>query len=175
MSLRSNHNGQRSGSVRFSRQGFSPIPGEQSSNMYPHGDATIDIPLQQISTQSQSPTGALRQDSTTPFASSTGANGLTKTTTAERRRTMGGRRIKRTNSKGQGKIGYDGEEDTLNRLGRFYDTVLNFSIVTRYLVYVTPLALCIAVPIIVGATAAKSAAIGGVRIVWFFAWIEIGE
>lgn len=88
---------------------------------------------------------------------------------------MGGRRIKRTNSKGQGKIGYDGEEDTLNRLGRFYDTVLNFSIVTRYLVYVTPLALCIAVPIIVGATAAKSAAIGGVRIVWFFAWIEIGE
>lgn len=171
MSLRSNNNGQRSGSVRFSRQGFSPIPGEQNGNNMYQGDATIDIPLQQVSTQGQSPTGARRQDSTTPFA----GDNLTRTTTAERRRTMGGRRIKQTNSKGQGKIGYDGEEDTLNRLGRFYDKVLNFSIITRYLMYVTPLALIIAVPIIVGATAAKSAELGGVRIVWFFSWIEIGE
>ncbi|GAB7349867.1 hypothetical protein MBLNU459_g0564t1 [Dothideomycetes sp. NU459] len=137
------------------------------------GDATIDIPLHQVSSQGQSPTGARRQDSTTPFATATGGTPLTKTTTAERRRTMGGRRIKKTSSRGESKIGYDGEEDTLNRLGRFYTKILNFSIITRYFVYVTPLALCIAIPIIVGATVAEKAAIGGVRIVWFFTWIEI--
>lgn len=31
----------------------------------------------------------------------------------------------------------------------------------------------IAIPIIVGATAAKDAKIGSVRIVWFFTWVEI--
>lgn len=76
---------------------------------------------------------------------------------------------------GDSSVGYDGEEDTLNRMGRIYNKILNFSIVTRYFVYVSPLALCIAVPIIVGATAAPHAKIGGVPIVWFFTWIEIGE
>ena len=47
------------------------------------------------------------------------------------------------------------------------------SIVTRYFVYVLPLALIIAVPVIVGATVAKDAELGGVRIVWFFTWVEI--
>ncbi|KAH0085288.1 hypothetical protein KCU96_g10390, partial [Aureobasidium melanogenum] len=74
---------------------------------------------------------------------------------------------------GDSSVGYDGEEDTLNRMGRIYNKILNFSIVTRYFVYVSPLALCIAVPIIVGATAAQNAKIGGVPIVWFFTWIEI--
>lgn len=76
---------------------------------------------------------------------------------------------------GDSSVGYDGEEDTLNRMGRIYNKILNFSIVTRYFVYVSPLALCIAVPIIVGATAAPNAKIGGVPIVWFFTWIEVGE
>ncbi|KAL8744805.1 MAG: hypothetical protein Q9184_007952 [Pyrenodesmia sp. 2 TL-2023] len=58
-------------------------------------------------------------------------------------------------------------------MGKIYDKVLNFSIVTRYFLYVLPLALLIAIPIIVGATAKQKAAIGGVRIVWFFTWVEI--
>lgn len=72
-------------------------------------------------------------------------------------------------------VGYDGEEDTLNRMGRIYNKILNFSIITRYFVYVSPLALCIAIPIIIGATSAPHAKIGGVPIVWFFTWVEIGK
>ena len=134
-----------------------------------NGDATIDIPLGAV------PSGTHRSDSSTPFASQ--GDGLSKTlsksTSNQPRRTIGGRRIKRT--PGGQKFGYDGEEDTLNRMGRLYTKILNFSIITRYFVYVTPLALCIAVPIIVGATAAPHAKIGGVPIVWFFTWIEIGR
>lgn len=60
------------------------------------------------------------------------------------------------------------------------------SLVTRYFIYVLPLALCIAIPIIISATAeapppddpdggssAYNANIGGVRLVWFFSWVEI--
>lgn len=65
------------------------------------------------------------------------------------------------------------EDGVLTTMGRFYTAVLNFSVVTRYFVYVLPLALMLAVPIVVGAAAVKNAKIGGVRIVWLFTWIEI--
>lgn len=83
--------------------------------------------------------------------------------------------MRRINSKGQptGRVGYDGEMDTINTVGKLYNRILEFSVVTRYLVYVAPLALCIAVPIVVGATIGPHAEIGRVRIVWFFTWIEI--
>src|SRR5437763_4343889 len=58
-------------------------------------------------------------------------------------------------------------------MGRLYKAVLNFSVITRYFLYVLPLALVIAAPIVIGATFAKRATIGGVRIVWFFTWVEI--
>jgi hypothetical protein len=89
----------------------------------------------------------------------------------------GRRRLKTLDSK-TGASTHPGAEDeatALNRMGRIYEKVLNFSIVTRYFIYVLPLALCIAVPIIVGATVAKGATIGKVRIVWFFTWLEIGK
>lgn len=65
------------------------------------------------------------------------------------------------------------EDGTLNRVGRFYQAILNFSIITRYLIYVTPIGAIIAIPIIVGATAAKNSKIGGVHVYWFFTWIEV--
>lgn len=67
----------------------------------------------------------------------------------------------------------DGEEDALNRMGHIYNKILNFSIVTRYFLYVLPLAVLIAVPIIIGATAARHAQMGCVHITWIFAWVEI--
>lgn len=171
MSLRSNTS--RKQSQRQSRVGFSPLPNEHQFNMQ-SGDATIDIPLHDMHS------GEYRQDSSTPFANNSNDNGspLKKETIdeRERERMFGGRRVKKVNKSGTPtKIGYDGEEDTLNKMGQIYNKITTFSTLTRYLVYVTPLALCIAVPIIVGATAAKSARIGGVRIVWFFSWIEIGK
>ncbi|KAJ5105526.1 hypothetical protein NUU61_002873 [Penicillium alfredii] len=78
-----------------------------------------------------------------------------------------------TITEAMGKPAESPEDGTLNRMGRIYQAILNFSIVTRYLIYVTPIAVLIAIPIIVGATAAKEARIGGVHIYWFFAWIEV--
>jgi hypothetical protein len=65
------------------------------------------------------------------------------------------------------------ENGTFAILDKLYTAVSNSSVFTRYFLYAFPLALAIAAPIVIGATAAKKAAIGGVRIVWFFAWIEI--
>ncbi|KAF3910477.1 hypothetical protein ABW20_dc0109280 [Dactylellina cionopaga] len=67
----------------------------------------------------------------------------------------------------------DGEETTLNKVGLLYEKILNFSFLIRWLIYIAPLALFLAIPIIVGATAAPGAELGGVRIVWIFAWTEI--
>lgn len=58
-------------------------------------------------------------------------------------------------------------------MGRVYTAILNFSVFTRYFLYVLPLAAILAIPIIVGCTAATEAKIGGVHMVWLFVWIEI--
>ncbi|KAF1352512.1 Mechanosensitive ion channel-domain-containing protein [Delphinella strobiligena] len=170
MSLRSNT--QRKASQRTpSRQGFSPIPNENYANMQ-SGDATIDIPLNDMQQ---------RHDSNSPFAATNNDNDnvgspLVKETTAQRERSrmFGGRRVKKVDSKGRPtRVGSDGEEITVNKMGRLYNKILEFSTFTRYLVYVTPLAACLAIPIIIGGTTAKDAKLGGVRICWFFSWIEI--
>lgn len=132
-----------------------------------NGDATIDIPLQEVHSTAQ------RNDSNTPLAGNSQGLGLTKTNSRQPSRNIAGRRARRNMNDTQ--VGYDGEEDTLNRMGRIYNKILNFSIITRYFVYVSPLATCIAIPIIIGATSAPLAKIGGVPIVWFFTWVEIGE
>ena len=66
-----------------------------------------------------------------------------------------------------------GGPTSLNRLGRFYEKLINCSIVTRYLIYVLPLSLILAIPILIGGFGpGKDAKIGGVRIVWFFLWVS---
>jgi len=97
-------------------------------------------------------------------------NHITLPTNAQKGR---GHRRQRTQGSGSRHIGYDGEEDKLNAMGKMYKRVLDSSVVVRYAVYVAPLALIIAVPIIVGATAAPNAMLAGVPIRWFFAWVEI--
>lgn len=70
----------------------------------------------------------------------------------------------------------DGEEISVNGLGRFYDKIINFSIVTRYFVYVAPIALLIAAPIIIYSTGGRSGDYfvnTGVKVNWFWLWIEI--
>ena len=134
-------------------------------------DTTIDIPLTTVTsrtgarkTSSHSPTGYGREESY-PDLRNNEKEPL-------RRRYPAGRRRK-INRNEKGKMGADGEEDTLTQMGKVYDKILNFSIVTRYFLYVLPLALIIAIPIVIGATARPTAALGGVRIVWFFSWVEI--
>ena len=153
--------------AHFSKEGFSPLPFDNHGSMAPN-DATIDIPLEQVSTGNG---GGLRtQNSMTVLRSP--QNSVSPS--SAKRQFFRGRRAKIPQG-GQkiGRVGYDGETDSVNAMGRFYKKVLRSSIIVRYIIYVLPLAAMIAIPIIVGATAAKGAKIGGVRIVWFFAWVEI--
>jgi small-conductance mechanosensitive channel len=138
--------------ARFSREGFSPIDNNMATN-----DATIDIPLEQVTT---------------------GNSGLRPTTshgTAERERRpmFRGRRVKTPPAGSSGKVGYDGEEDTITAMGKLYNKILNFSVFTRYLLYIVPVGACIAVPIVVGATAAPKARMADVKLFWFWLWIEV--
>ncbi|KAL8807115.1 MAG: hypothetical protein Q9223_004446 [Gallowayella weberi] len=156
---------------RFSREGFQQIPNYSSPPMANLRDATIDIPLTTVTSRtgarkmnSHSPTDYGRQDSY-PDARNIEKEPLRKRHPAGRRQRVKGNE--------RGKMGEDGEEDTLTQMGKIYHQILAFSIVTRYFLYVLPLALIIAIPIIIGATAAPNHTLGGVRLVWFFSWVEI--
>jgi len=62
----------------------------------------------------------------------------------------------------------------LNKMGRLYEKVLTYGTGTRYSIYILPVAIIILIPIIVGATQVNRTdpKIGGVRLVWFFTWVE---
>jgi hypothetical protein len=149
------------------------------------GDATIEIPLQEVLTRPQ--TGARSRGADAPIVSPEGSH-------SHQEKGFGGRRHRLTED--DQKLGSAAEDGTVNKMGKFYLKVLNFSVVTRYFIYgkalapkipvecrtrtnrdqrriVLPLALLIAIPIIIGATAAQNARLGGVRIVYFFSWVEI--
>ncbi len=163
----------RTQSKRFSRegrQGFSPIPSDypDAANM-PGNDATIDIPLEQLEQVPSDGQRLRNQNSTTALRQQD-----TMTSTEKKGGFFRGMRKKpEFKVQGTGKKGYDGEEDTVNTMGKLYRKVAHFSVVTRYFLYVLPLGILIAVPIIIGVVAKNHATIGGVRMVWFFTWVEI--
>lgn len=155
-----------------SSRGFTQIPESRAATMVNNPkDATIDIPL----TGSTSKTGGRRtgtfKSSTTPqpmYLSEKQNNekaGFYQRHVAGHRKTAAARKAAYQ--------GHDGEEDSMTQMGRIYTKILNFSLVTRYFLYILPVALIISIPIIIGATAAQGAIIGGVRIVWFFSWVLI--
>jgi small-conductance mechanosensitive channel len=136
-------------------------------------DVTIDIPLTETTSRGQ--TGARKWASnTTPLDSTTNTSEKNPIVGHPHHRGPGRRRRTDTDiNEMNGKRAEAPEDGTINRMGRFYQAVLNYSLITRYLIYVIPIAILIAVPIIVGATVAQYAKIGGVHIYWFFTWIEI--
>lgn len=130
--------------------------------------ATIDIPLTSVITD----TGVrpvVRTESSAYGHQPTFSDPSQDEKAAFYGKNTAGRRRRENNMR----QGQDGEEEILTQMGKIYEKILNFSVVTRYFLYVLPLALMIALPIIIGATAARKSRIGGVRIVWFFLWIEI--
>ena len=154
-------------STNRSSKGFQHIPKQSdSSTMSSPNDATINIPMDNVNSNS-SKTGARKTDSYTPAA--TGAPEQLNEKAGFYQRHVAGRR--RTEKK-TGKRSSDGEEEIITQMGMIYNKILNFSVVTRYFLYVLPLATIIAIPIIIGATAAQNATLGGVRIVWIFSWLE---
>ncbi|KAL9117796.1 MAG: hypothetical protein Q9187_005662, partial [Circinaria calcarea] len=127
-------------------------------------DATINIPLTTVKTH----TSTRRPDNLSPGGQSVLSPRNHDEKAGLFRRHIGGRRKLKTGDQDKNE-----EEGTLTRMGEIYNKILNFSIITRYFFYVLPLAVLIAVPIVVGATAAPKASLGGVRIVWIFTWVEI--
>ena len=157
---------------RFSKEGFQPLPENGDSQMASPNDATIDIPLTLVTSRGQ--TGARKITSNPSPTSYRAAKEFPVSTINEKsdhyHKGPGGRRRK---MEARGREKKNGEDGTLTTMGKLYSAVFNFSIITRYFLYVLPLALAIAVPIVTGATIAKGAKIGGVRIVWFFTWVEM--
>ncbi|PYH47642.1 serine/threonine protein kinase [Aspergillus saccharolyticus JOP 1030-1] len=155
---------------RLSAKRFHQLRDMAPDNMLNPNDVTIDIPLNTVPSRGQ--TGARKSsvngpDSPDPYQppvdSSEEKQGLVAPNPGLRRRI----------DESSGRSIDEPEDGTITRVGRFYQAVLNYSIATRYLIYVTPLALLLAIPIIVGATAAQDATIGGVTLPWFFFWFEI--
>lgn len=137
-------------------------------------DVTINIPLTSVTTHST--TGARKGDANMSSLAYKLSNDSQDRTNNEKsglfhRTETGLGRRRKLEQKGLPQK--DEEDGTLTSMGKIYNKILNFSIVTRYFLYVLPLALAIAIPIIVGATVAKKATVAGVQITWFFTWIEI--
>ncbi|EEH19809.1 hypothetical protein PABG_02068 [Paracoccidioides brasiliensis Pb03] len=164
------------GKKRFSRDRFLRLgtdSNNQNTTTNSH-DATVDIPLTTVSSRGQ--TGARKGETNVPSSSSSSyvpPSDLPGDTTNEKNgffhhKQGGHRMLNRDNRHLE-----SAEDGTITRMGKFYTAILNFSVITRYFIYVSPLALLIAIPIVVGATIARGAEIGGVRIVWFFTWVEV--
>ena len=128
-----------------SHKGFQQIPETKTSNGGPPsaGDATIEIPLATVQSKAsgkgiKSPSSVLNEKSHA-FVPGPGKR----------------KQERRTGAEG---------DDGLRSMGRLYERLLNFSIFTRYLLYILPMGAVISIPIIIGATAAPGAKMGGIRI-----------
>ena len=129
-----------------SHKGFQQIPEAGNGRPAGFGDATIDIPLATVPTKSsgkgmKSPTAVMNE----------------KEQHQEQTTARPGRRRQKPRKLGEG-------EERVRTMGRLYERLLNFSIVTRYLLYILPMSALISVPIIIGATAAPEARMGGIKI-----------
>jgi hypothetical protein len=123
---------------------------------------TTDIPLQTVVSHSpsQSPTSKEMQSEKTGLFGDRGR-----------------RRLARVDSRTGAplpprKNGHE-DETALNRMGRIYTKILDFSIVTRYMIYVAPVALLLAIPIILSQTGTITGRIGKTDQRRFWIWIEI--
>ena len=155
-------------SPRFPQyQGFQPL--SHSGNMA-NNQHLDDIPLERVVTGG-SVTGARKPSSTTAGTTAAGSNNEENEKGPNFRPGLGRRKTHPLTA-------VDGapavEDGALTVMGKIYQKIINFSVVTRYFIYVLPLAVMIAIPISIGATVASDTRIGGVKMLWLFTWIEIG-
>ncbi|KAI1000825.1 hypothetical protein K3495_g7373 [Podosphaera aphanis] len=153
-------------STTFSRQGFFPLEPKKTTAMSSNIDG--NIPLSRIETHSSS-SGARKPGE--------GAlNGSTKQSSFENeKKAWSGRRIVQKPHNRKLRINTDGDEIEVNRLGRIYNKIMGFSVITRYLVYVVPIAFLIALPIVIYGTYKPTALFfnTGVRAELIWIWIEV--
>ncbi|KAI8937127.1 hypothetical protein NX059_006341 [Plenodomus lindquistii] len=144
-------------SFRLSSHGFQPLSGV-SDNM---NDRTDGIPLQNVVSHTPS------QSSPTYKDEKTEKNGM-----FYRGRRQLAKIDSRTGAPLPPRAGQE-EKTALNRMGRIYSKILNYSIVTRYMIYVAPVALLLAIPIILSQTGNTEDTVGGTDGKKFWIWIEI--
>lgn len=103
------------------------------------------IPLAQIKSQASS-TGARRANQ----ALASGFDGSQSPPSTEKHGLFqaGRRRAKKPDPPGRTKS-FGSDEFSLNAMGRIYNKVIGFSVITRYLVYIVPVAILLAIPLIV--------------------------
>ncbi|QSZ30734.1 hypothetical protein DSL72_000292 [Monilinia vaccinii-corymbosi] len=128
---------------------------------------TENIPLTQVRTGTSS-TGARRAGEGILAGSSENDSGKENEKQGMFRKRLGGRRKAQPTRRGT-----NGEEISVNGLGRFYNTIVNFSVVTRYMLYVAPIGILLAIPIILFAIFNNTATIGKMKLYLFFTWVEI--
>lgn len=148
-------------SFRHSHHGFQPLNAiSDNDNM---ADRTNDIPLQRVVSHTPSPTSEEKQSEKGNMF-----NGFS---------TRGRRQVARVDSRTGAPLPPQevaGQEKTaLNKMGRIYTKILNYSIVTRYMIYVAPIALLLAIPIILSQTKVITGSIGNTDQRRFWIWIEI--
>ena len=145
-----------------SSRGFKQLPG-QSPEMVGRNGVEAAIPLNEKNASGKSGNfGQSRRQPTYLAPPSNEKTGFYQKHVAGRRRTAK-----------KGAMHDHEEEGALTQMGMIYNKILNFSLVTRYVLYILPVGIILTIPIIIGATAATNATLGGVRIVWFFSWLLI--
>lgn len=71
------------------------------------------------------------------------------------------------------RLGDDGEEDALTQIGNFFYKVHELSYITRYALYILPVAGILSIPLALCDTIYKNARAGNIRLLGLFIWIEI--
>ncbi|KAK4540737.1 hypothetical protein LTR36_008952 [Oleoguttula mirabilis] len=71
------------------------------------------------------------------------------------------------------KLGYEGEEDALTKVGNYLWKVHNASILTRYALYILPIAALLAIPLVLADTVYVDARASDIRLLGLFIWIEV--
>ncbi|KAK4508811.1 hypothetical protein PRZ48_002550 [Zasmidium cellare] len=77
------------------------------------------------------------------------------------------------NSSSTEKLAYSGDEDALTKIGNFLYKIHSASILTRYALYILPVAALLAVPVALTATVYGDRNAGNIRLLGLFIWIEI--
>jgi hypothetical protein len=68
---------------------------------------------------------------------------------------------------------YRPPEEPNTNVGRIFKKVHDSFLLLRYAMYIAPLALILLIPLLLGALLFKKASVGGVKMDWFFIWLEI--
>ncbi|KAF1828783.1 serine/threonine protein kinase-like protein [Decorospora gaudefroyi] len=140
-------------SFRHSNHGFQPLNGNMDKG-------TTDIPLQTVVSHTLSQSSPTLQNEKAEKSNMF---------------TRGRRKLALVDARTGAPLPPRGVDDktALNRMGRIYTKILNYSIVTRYMIYVAPIALLLAIPIILSQTGTITGSIGGTNQKKFWIWIEI--